>query len=55
MYGGRVAMGKDVQREERWRLANRCSNKKNERRYSKKAEVMVTSQKMFPPLFGLSQ
>lgn len=42
-------MGKEVQREERWRHANRCSNKENGRRNSKKTEVIATSQKIFPP------
>lgn len=31
MYGGRVAMGKEVQREERWRYANRSGNRENEK------------------------
>lgn len=49
MHEGRVAMGKKVQREERRRHANRWSNRENERKYSKKAQVMVTSHKMFLP------
>lgn len=29
MYGGRVAMGKEMQREERWIYANRSGNREN--------------------------